>query len=1296
MFRALWAHGVNEAPADPASAPPAVADASADHVAGVVVGGPVVAAAPRNFGRGAGGRGRGRGRAAGYRHSEITRARMRAASANNRAKQAKVDREQAIDILCPTQAEETARHSQQRESGMVLVDGAPALHRHQGHGSERERKLRDRALVSHVQAQSAGLAAFVDGAAGGRAVKHIFATNIFDDASMWIAKPTTSTSAAAGSFEGQVDIWSKSKGKNVHLPVLNLCESLFARADVEPQVQTAPLLGAEVHSPAQVLAQANTPTMRRHWAQWSVLTARGAGRKVASTSSLRDAVRGTPWKTMLCCRDNLVVNDCLMCLEEEEIDAELGVAGGDRDRVVSLISIACCAHSAVLALKPLLQCMDCDVPGNLVRLGHIMESGRTSSLYLKALEDEIGDHFQYRQVLRFPPEAEQWRRKAERILVLSRAAQDLSLDQEKAILNADNCSWDELDITHFCLRHNCPLGCRGCEHRSKRVVTKTIIMSVGGPMTLPLLYRWKGFEKANAWAFRCRAQHDLLLRALRRVFPPSVVAKAENAARLALAGADPDVLHKQNIRGGRVVEFFSKDPGGKKLESACVLNAPLQTFLNGTFKAEAATIAYVDMCYATSVETKEEKPDVTRARRAAMQLNLSVISGSRGSRVVHDMAQVLENFAEGPWAELGLSDNEKYSLSLGMLRGMGDAWHRLVFYYEQPKFAVFSVCDGGGEFDDALIDALIRHHAQPLDARQNTCNHCIDPYFTKPWLRRLLDPRAAVRRLAHTCLCDLLAAMPVCSAKCERKHLLGQEARPRKRGRALQAGTLEKVTYSKAVDQAATKMKNAVIAQSFGTGARAKRRWAQGLAAFRLGRSRKRDVGTGKVKLAAFGRGCRSGAKPVRVRAFDVFVSENFADQPDGLSLGAKRARVIASWRALSAERRAYFEGKAAAESAERERLRGRSLSDFIAEPAAHGLRRQRARTARRQAIAQTFADMQQHPMWSGGAQLACLESGLRASKVLACSDVRIAKELKAIFQFDSHPLPTRKNSMKPFVPCCTRFGGLCATDPLRSPCCVASANLHTLVREKKVQLPVLVKLHVVGADDCAEHHFLTGFKARGSVAVFVKAATRSVVLDGRPVLVARLLLDSNSSPYPNTSQRVFRKILRTSAHQLGVGDAFLNALGVTFFETQRFDEGRGFAVSVISDISSSINLRVKTRGSTQKFQDKSTTLPFGLSLNMADADKVPADIGCDSHSDLSNDGDVLKAKADEALPSESATGTDVEAEERGMWPWLGHSPEGHPPGGHSPGGHPLGGYTPGGHPAAPVGCLEGNPSPMP
>ena len=434
----------------------------------------------------------------------------------------------ALHALNPTRSEDVSRNvfggAKFAQNELVLVDGQGAmLHPRAGRDNRHRASSINRGVVSHVRAQADGMASFLTGHR--RSICHVFTTNIFDEASMWVQKPAPTeftVPADAALFDRHIEKWVGTKGKNVHLPVLNQCETLFVRSAPDlGDLLVSVMQGCEVHSPAQPLPAANAATLRDRWCQWSVMTARGAGAKVTASSSLAEAVRQAPWRTIVVSRDNLVVNNCLMCLEEEVVGAARALDDDQNtDRDITMISFNCCCHSAVLAMKPMFTCLD-DVPAKLVKLAHILESGRVSSSYLEqiaAVIDEPGN-FRYRECVRLPADSAAWRAKATRVLHGSRPALDLTPVQEEHILCADNGDWDDEVITHYCVRGQCTLQCNGSAARSRKLVKGAIMLSIGGPMCVPLLYRWKGFEKAVAWAWRAVRQHRLLIRAWSKVFP---------------------------------------------------------------------------------------------------------------------------------------------------------------------------------------------------------------------------------------------------------------------------------------------------------------------------------------------------------------------------------------------------------------------------------------------------------------------------------------------------------------------------------------------------------------------------------------------------------------------------------------------------------------------------------------------------------------------------------------------------------------------------------------------------------
>ena len=82
-------------------------------------------------------------------------------------------------------------------------------------------------------------------------------------------------------------------------------------------------------------------------------------------------------------------------------------------------------HAACLATRSALLAQK-NVTSTLVRLGHVMESGKTAVNFERGLHNEFGVPFRFKKVERFPPEALQWQAVSRRKLLATKAARDLT------------------------------------------------------------------------------------------------------------------------------------------------------------------------------------------------------------------------------------------------------------------------------------------------------------------------------------------------------------------------------------------------------------------------------------------------------------------------------------------------------------------------------------------------------------------------------------------------------------------------------------------------------------------------------------------------------------------------------------------------------------------------------------------------------------------------------------------------------------------------------------------------------
>ena len=1227
MFRCLWepeiaAEDVPENENADAEDQPAPACAAAEPEDEPVLG--------RGRGRGRGGGRRGRG----WSHAPEVRNRMRLGQSRFRLRIAEDDNQMLLGSLLPSRERSCGLLVFGDDAGVArpltaFIDGKAVSVASRHLSTDHLRPQLDRAALSHAQAQAVGLAAMITPPAGTE-VECVFSTNIFDDANMWIARPTDKTSVSrpddATDCKRVKDKLSR-RGKNVSVPVLNLCESLFVCAKIPGGSSCECLLrGAEVHSPAQVLPRPNTATIRHRWASWSVLSARGCGSKVTASSQLGDVISCSPWRHIVMVKDNLVVNDCIVALEERSL-AVLNSQALEDTCIITLLPISCCAHSAVLALKPLYAGLD-DLPSKLVKLAHLLESGRVASSYISALKAEVAHRFEFREVAAMPPGAAAWRLKAKRVLELSRAARDLTEADEEFILACDNgTDWDDREkIVHMCIRGRCPLECAGSRAKALRSVQAGMLLSVGGSMVVPLLYRWKGFSEASAWAWRARRQHDLLYAALRRVFPANVVKKAE--ADVA-AGIDGDGVVKNAVRAAGVLRFLEADTGGRRLEIACAMQKPLQSFLDFTFAAEKSTCRVVENVSLTPSHATKMDPGVAAVIPKAQRRNWQILSGQQGRRVVKEYSDMLLSFGDHAWSGLMLSHAEKYKVAAGVLLTMASAWRRLVFGYDQPKYKIFAVCQYSN-----------MHHwrsaAEALRAEVEHCGDCVDPGFTKVWLSRLLSADLHTAKKAQRCLTQMLPCLPVCAAKCERKHLLGQQTRQvKKRGKGFLAQTVSKITYVKSVKKAAARAKEHVVQDVLGNDKKVIRAFGQSMVAFRVGRCRRKKQCSGKM--------FRKKKSLRAVSGLDMFASIFSDDHPElhVLPLKQRRLRTVQAWAKESVASKRHYADLAAGESAGRDTRASETFRQCVARQAGEaGHRHQRHTSERRRALARSIADMEKHDVWTAGSQTFCFDSGLKETVVSQLPDADIKEECGHLFAYNDREEQNPAGSMKPFTTCKQQFGGLCCQDELCGRANMGTKNMCILLSKHKLKdaLPLLLQVCVAGAEPVAEYHFLAGTHA-GKLGLLIAASI--VVIEGKRV--ATLATDAvTGACVVSTTQIVFRRILAASAEAMDTSALDIEHLQLLQFEYARHEDAAGFAAGIAAEAEPFLLLADLRHKDKKHRAEDGVALPFGLSMASDDKCKgedgeehAPADDGSAS-SDMEKEEDVLARRDDEKLSSES------------------------------------------------------------
>jgi hypothetical protein len=214
-----------------------------------------------------------------------------------------------------------------------------------------DRGDRDRVVVSHLEAQSNGLAQF----SKQEGIKYTLSVNTYDDASMWISMPQDQAQQIVNpgdnSDAAKALLRRRRRGKMVRSPVLNLCEKIFLRVDGHGRRRVQ---ASSPHSPAQVLPAANYSTVLDRWRNWSVSNGSAtAGRNVDPLGAINPSPSES-WGCIAMVKDGLMVNNNMACRIEQEIGRRKELAEPAASASVpGVFHMNCAAHSVVLCMKPI-------------------------------------------------------------------------------------------------------------------------------------------------------------------------------------------------------------------------------------------------------------------------------------------------------------------------------------------------------------------------------------------------------------------------------------------------------------------------------------------------------------------------------------------------------------------------------------------------------------------------------------------------------------------------------------------------------------------------------------------------------------------------------------------------------------------------------------------------------------------------------------------------------------------------------------------------------------------------------
>ena len=633
------------------------------------------------------------------------------------------------------------------------------------------------------------------------------------------------------------------------------------------------------------------------------------------------------------------------------------------------------------------------------------------------------------------------------------------------------------------------------------------------------------------------------------------------------------------------MDMLESDPHALKLERAIILQTGVQIMLNKCFAAEKSVTAYTArlQCGHPGVVSDSDDPsvdarhggvDATAAARAAadanlrkkcVDRNLDIISGVAGQSIINHNNKFF-NYAGSVWAGWRMQDEGKYETCLDLICISQEAAYRLIFKLRIAKLEIFEVCRH--DFSAAEVARV----ADKILTSYNACDTCVDQAFSYVWAYRLRRLGIAMGRRAHNHLCDVLAVLRVTSSNVERKHLIGQELKPKKRGAGPLCSTVGKQVFRHSIRRGGQLLQDLVKRACLPS----RSVYTKFHKSLEKRSDRRQAVDSSNASRKRLRATSKTSAKVTAQRGYDIFVSQSCsnADSSDG-HVFSKRKLADSKWHSLSKEQKDIFN---AAADARNDALR--HDEDYVefcqwcdsAGTRLHNRNRSQLKSRRDRAIQNTVSKMINHAMF--GSSIHDFEHGFKPSLVCKnLSRTEVQQKLANIFDYDHIPAVNPKR-MPFFQPCSLNNGGFCCKHDGIEVASILTRNLYELGgRHWKSQYPVLLQISDTH-DDSESWWWLGKYVGRGSLA-FLTAATLTDDGSGERRAEVKALGGSGELSMPITSHKAFIDVLLAWQRTQGDDADFhqLDALQVRRWEFKRDTGATQFRVVLSAECSETLQL---------------------------------------------------------------------------------------------------------------------------
>ena len=715
------------------------------------------------------------------------------------------------------------------------------------------------------------------------------------------------------------------------------------------------------------------------------------------------------------------------------------------------------------------------------------------------------------------------------------------------------------------------------------------------------------------------------------------------------------------------MDWMQQDTNGDMLKRCLLYNAGVQHFLNLCFEADGLVTKYTNLLSQVPNELNTDTiDDLTRSllgkaatlRCRCIKANLDILDGTAAEKVL-SIYSAFFDFCSSSWEGWTIPDQQqRFDICCDLIPVMQDVFFRLIHRAQVPKIQILSACSVDLDGDECNGLAAIGSIVDPLLEKAAACDECVDFAFTLPWAHRLSGHGPGGAKQAWLALGDIVSLLRVAATLVEKKHLVGQEAKPRKRGVCIAADECGGFVFHKLVEKAAEHCRDTAMRECLG-----EHRRQFSLCVDELlveGHADRRSeshpdtaaaVGpVGRDKAVAKRRhnilALESKLKRQTVRGYDVFVRTNFTDELEGDSVFARRKLLDGKWKALSAVEKASYNAIAEAEDAEDADHENDTFVEFLVRSREAGKKRKsfRYRSSRLRAVRRSFEDIVGHNVFRAGTELHEFDRGLKPCLIQSqMSQPEINSAYKQLFDYDHVPVPNPPNIGKYFKPCCVRHGGYCKNSPLIDIADTLTSNLHAVSKEWKSQFPVLLQISSIN-DDVSQFAFLGKLFGR-NMALFSECA---FVPREHPDShdCCDLMFQSATMHLPVTAHALFIDVITSAARASGIDPEHVDALTLRRWNYVREPSVDHFRAKLV-EVHAQSDLPCSTRVKAANAAKDDDSLPFGLGRPEKSSKRKPAGPFQDpvpSDANTDHDHNVDAPSCNDAVASDEQVADDESA----------------------------------------------------